>query len=213
MWRGFVCTSPGSVLEGNMEWESLTESFGNHSQSNWIILNHSVLLNLWDLLNLRSLWICLKSLSSDVNADHKKMFWSICLFILGLTFPEWFVNVYINVYILLCIFCTFPFYLIFCSVFISFPFHLFPLFGLHHDGKRPIFQLGQWRSSLLSPSQLVASDFCSGSCLLAQTDILSFFPLPTVVQLCVLIYRLKFEGWEEKQLGEHVTFNLSWTPF
>lgn len=52
-------------------------------------------------------------------------------------------------------------------------------------------ELGQRRTSLLSPSQLAAADFCSGSCLLVQADtllLLLFFFF--FVQLYALIYCL-----------------------
>lgn len=81
-------------------------------------------------------------------------------------------KIYLGLY--LSIFCTFPFIFDILLHIYLISFSFFP-HDLHHVGKHPIFELSQWQSSLLSPSQLVAADFCSGSCLLAQTDTLLFF--------------------------------------
>lgn len=104
-------------------------------------------------------------------------------------------KIYLGLY--LSIFCTFSFIFDILLHIYLISFSFFPHFDLHHVGKRPIFELGQWRSSLLSPSQLVAADFCSGSCLLAQTDTLLFFSLPSST-LCPNLWFWRSGVWNLK---------------
>lgn len=89
-----------------------------------------------------------------------------------------FLFLYTLFYILMSIFC--------CTIIVFLVHFLFHTLTppIMVRGGIPFPELGQRRSGLLSPSQLVAADFCSGSCLLAQTDTLLFFLFFFCATLC-----------------------------